>query len=244
AKAFGFELTNINKAIKASIKAKMCSNEDLSENKAIILLSGGIDSATALYWARNEGYNLIAISFNYYLRPEREKKATVQLAAELGVRLVEVSIPYLKEGIDLRIEGFPVPSALHSPEGFIPMRNLVFYSIAAYYAEVYGYKFIIGGHISADPELFPDADIDFFQALEKLINRGKREGINNIEILLPLIELSKIEVIKLAKKLNVPLEWTWSCYTDGDKPCGKCSSCLKRKKAFNIINHIEPELPV
>ncbi|MFX1532564.1 MAG: 7-cyano-7-deazaguanine synthase, partial [Promethearchaeota archaeon] len=149
AKALGFQLTNLNEAVKASIEAKMFINEDKLEKKAIILLSGGIDSATALYWAKKENYNLIAISFNYYLRPEREKKATLKLAAELGIKLIEVPIEYLKEAIDLRIEGFSIPSALNSPEGFIPVRNLVFYSITAYYAEIFGCKYIIGGHISA-----------------------------------------------------------------------------------------------
>lgn len=245
AKALGFELTNINEAIKSSIEAKMCLKEDKSEKKAIILLSGGIDSATALYWAKKEGYHLIAISLNYYLRPEREKKATLKLASELDVKLIEVPIEYLKEAIDLRIEGFPVPSASQSPEGFIPTRNLVFYSIAAYYAEVYGCNFVIGGHISADTKSFPDANIDFFKDLEKLIKRGKhKQDQNNIEIVLPLIELSKTEVVKLAKNLNVPLEWTWSCYSDGEKPCGQCSSCLKRKEAFDKLNYIKPDLPI
>lgn len=238
AKALGFELTNLNEAVKTSIEAKMFIKEDKLEKKAIILLSGGIDSATALYWAKKEDYNLIAISFNYHLRPEREKKAALKLATDLGVNLIEVPIEYLKEAIDLRIEGFPVPSAFHSPEGFIPTRNLVFYSIAAYYAEVYGCNFIIGGHISADPELFPDADINFFKDLEKLVNRGKhKQDKTKIEILLPLIKLSKFEAVKLAKNLNVPLEWTWSCYSDGEKPCGQCSSCLKRIKAFKKLNY-------
>ena len=97
----------------------------------------------------------------------------LKLSTKLGIKLVVIPIEYLKEAIDLRIEGFPIPSALHSPEGFIPTRNLVFYSIAAYFAEVYGCKFIIGGHILADTNSFPDADIDFFDTLEELINRGK-----------------------------------------------------------------------
>ena len=243
AKVLGYQLTNVNEAIKASIKAKMFIKEDKVEKEAIILLSGGIDSATTLYWAKREGYKLIAISFNYNLRPEREKKAALKLAKGMGIKLIEVPIEYLKEAIDLRIEGFTIPSALHAPEGFIPARNLVFYSIAAYYAEIYGCKFIIGGHNSADINLFPDANIHFFKDLEKLINRGKhKQDKSKISILIPLITLNKIEVIKLAKDLKVPIEWTWSCYSDGEEPCGQCSSCVKRKEAFDNLDNIKPKL--
>ncbi|MHA2393736.1 MAG: 7-cyano-7-deazaguanine synthase [Promethearchaeota archaeon] len=236
AKALGFELTELSEAIENSIKAKLFPKLKQSEKKAIILLSGGLDSAVALYWAVNEGYDLIALSINYHLRPEKEKEASLKLTSRLGVKLIEIPIGYLKEAIDLRIEGFPVPSALYSPEGFIPSRNLVFYSVASYYAEIYGCNFIIGGHIFADTRIFADADVEFFKTLEDLINRGKHpHDKTKIRILLPLIKLSKLEVVKLAKKFNIPLEWTWSCYSDGESPCGQCSSCLKRIKALNEL---------
>ena len=202
-----------------------------------------MDSATALYWAKKEGYDLIALSLNYHLRPKREIEATSKLINRLDVKLIEVPIEFLKEATDLRIEGFPVPCAISSPEGFIPTRNLVFYSIAAYFAETFGCHFIIGGHILADADQFPDASYNFFKSLEQLINRGKhKRDKTSIEILLPLIKLSKSEVVKLAKNLSVPLELTWSCYSDGEKPCGQCSSCLKRKKALDLCNYIKPEL--
>ncbi|MFX1377379.1 MAG: 7-cyano-7-deazaguanine synthase QueC [Promethearchaeota archaeon] len=243
AKALGYNLSELNKAIKESVESKLFPKQYESKKKAIILLSGGIDSATALYWAKEEGYDLIALSLNYYLRPKKEKEAALKLAANLGIELIEIPIEFLKEAIDLRIEGFPVPSAIHSPEGFIPTRNLVFYSIAAYYAEVYGCNFIIGGHILADTEQFPDASINFLKSLEQLINRGKhKQDKTNIEIKLPLIKLSKEKVVKLAKGLEVPLELTWSCYSDGKKPCDQCSSCLRRKKAFMTLDDLESEL--
>lgn len=245
AKALGFQLSQLNEAIKVSVEAKLFPKRDHSEKKAIILLSGGIDSATALYWAKKEGYDLIALSLNYHLRPNREIEATLKLTNKLDVKLIEVPIEFLKEATDLRIEGLPVPSAIYSPEGFIPTRNLVFYSIAAYFAEAYGCSVIIGGHILADTDQFPDASYNFFKSLEQLINRGKhKRDKTNIEILLPLIKLSKSEVVKLAKNLSVPLELTWSCWSDGEKPCGQCSSCLKRKKVLDIYNYIKQELSV
>jgi 7-cyano-7-deazaguanine synthase len=210
-----------------------------------VLLSGGIDSTTTLYWAKKEGYDIIPVSINYHLRPKKENKAVLEITTRLDVEVIEVPLNFLKEAIDLKIEGLPVPNVVHSPEGFIPTRNLVFYSIAAYFAEVYGCNYIIGGHISADTEQFPDASKNFFQSLEHLINIGKHKyDKSKIEIILPLIDLRKYEVVKLAKDLKVPLELTWSCYSDGDRPCGQCSSCMKRKKAFHELNTIESELSV
>jgi len=243
AKALGFKLSQLGDAIKSSVNAKLFPERDQSEKKAILLLSGGIDSATALYWAKKEGYDLIALSFNYFLRPKRENEATLKLTNNLGVKLIEVPIEFLKEAIDLKIEGFLIPSVIHSPEGFIPTRNLVFYSIAAYFAEVYGCKSIIGGHILTDTTQFPDANFNFFKSLEQLINRSKHNrDTTTIEILLPLIKLSKSEVVKLAIDLNVPLELTWSCYSDGDQPCGRCSSCIKRKKVLDKLNYLKSEI--
>ncbi|MFX1323774.1 MAG: 7-cyano-7-deazaguanine synthase QueC [Promethearchaeota archaeon] len=240
AKALGFELTELNDAILSSVKAKMLPKIKQSDNKTLILLSGGLDSAVALYWAFNEGYDIIALSFNYYLRPEREKEASKKLTSNLGVKLIEIPIEYLKEAIDLRIEGFPVPSALHSPEGYVPARNLVFYSLAAYFAEIYGCNYIIGGHIAKDTKIFPDADFEYFKTIEQLINKGKHpQDTTKVKILLPLINLNKTEIVKLAYKFKVPLELTWSCYSDGENPCDQCSSCIRRNRALKDLQIIE-----
>jgi len=241
AKALGFSLSDINKAVRAAITEKMTLKEDKKDKKAIILLSGGIDSATTLYWAHQEGYNLIAITFNYSYRPENERKTALKQAQKLGIEIIEIPIPYLKEAIELRIDGFPVPCVVDAPEGFIPARNLVFYSNAAYYAEVYGCNCIIGGHLIEDTSNFPDASMEFFNSLEKLINKGKHQKDKSvIKFLHPLLKMNKNEVLKLAKKLNVPFELTWSCYYDGDQPCGLCSSCRKRKEVFNELNYLDP----
>lgn len=241
AKALGFNLSDIRKAIKAAIIEKMTPKEDKEDKKAIILISGGIDSATALYWAYQEGYNLIAITFNYSYRPENERKAALMQAQKLGIKIIEIPIQYLKEAIELRIDGFPVPCVIDAPEGFIPARNLVFYSNAAYYAEVYGCNYIIGGHLIEDEGIFPDASIEFFNSLERLINKGKHQKDESvIKFIHPLVKMNKKQVLKLAKKLNVPFELTWSCYYDGDQPCGLCSSCRKREKTFNELNYVDP----
>ncbi|MFX0039209.1 MAG: 7-cyano-7-deazaguanine synthase [Promethearchaeota archaeon] len=237
AETLGYKISELDDAIKAAINAKMVPELSEKGKKAIVLLSGGIDSAVALYWAHHKGYSIIAISFNYDLRPENEKKAALKLAENLKIKLIEVPLPFIKESINLRIEGFPVPSAVDAPEGFIPSRNLVFYSIAAYYAEVYGYELIIGGHIAVDPDNFPDAAPNYFKSLEKLINEGKhKKEMDSLNFLFPLAKMTKIDVIKLAKRLEVPLEWTWSCYSDGEQPCEKCNACRKRNEALLNLN--------
>ncbi|MFW9821803.1 MAG: 7-cyano-7-deazaguanine synthase QueC [Candidatus Thorarchaeota archaeon] len=242
AKSLDFTLNSLDEAIKAAVYAKLFPKLIEAEKRAIILISGGIDSATTLYWAINQGYNLIALTFNYRYRPEKELKATSILSKNLGVEIIEIPIDFIQEAIDLRLEGKPIPSAVNAPEGFIPSRNLVFYSIAAYYAEAYGCKYIIGGHMKADPNKFPDAAQDYFRALEKLINKGKHSNDRTtIKILLPLIKKNKIEILKLAIELQVPLELTWSCYNDEVKPCGRCSSCNSRKEAFLSLNYHDPE---
>lgn len=238
----GYQLSNPKEAIKTAVKAKMFLENKKNNVKAIILLSGGLDSAVALYWAKNKGYDLIAISINYDSRPENERKAALKLCENLNIKIIEIPLPFIKESIDLRIEGYPIHSALNAPEGFIPSRNLVFYSIAAYYADVYNCDFIIGGHINSDSKKFPDADPTFFKLLETLVNKGKHikdEGY--INFLYPLSKMTKQDVIKLAKDLKVPLNYTWSCYTDGDQPCGTCSSCRKRKEAFQNLNYSDLE---
>lgn len=242
AKALGYKLSDLNEAIKAAVIVKMFPETKEKGEKAIVLLSGGIDSAVALYWAKNEGYNVIAITFNYNLRPENEKKAALKLAENLDIKVIPIDIPFIKESIDLRIQGLPIPSAVHAPEGFIPSRNLIFYSIAAYYADTYGCKVILGGHLASDSKKFPDAAPDFFKSLEILINKGKHSKDNaKINFLFPLARMTKLEVINLANNLNVPLGWTWSCYSDGNEPCGNCTSCRKRNEAFLNSNFSDPE---
>ncbi|MHA2035448.1 MAG: 7-cyano-7-deazaguanine synthase [Promethearchaeota archaeon] len=242
AKSLDYRLSSLDKAIKAAVIVKMFPESKGMNERAILLLSGGIDSATALYWAYDQGYEILALSLNYRYRPEKEKKAVLKLSQKLGVKVIEIPIDYMQEAVELRIEGKLIPSAVHAPEGFIPSRNLVFYSIAAYHAEIHGCKFIIGGHMGSDPRKFPDASPNFFKSLEKLINKGKHSRDTAIiEILLPLMKMNKIDVLRLAIKLDVPLNLTWSCYNDEAKPCGRCSSCNKRRDAFLSLNYPDPE---
>ncbi len=200
---------------------------------AIVLLSGGVDSAVALYWARAQGHQVTALSFNYFRRPPGERTAAAWLATDSGSALIEVAVPFIKEAGDLREAGFPVPTADGAPEGFVPVRNLVFYAIAAYYAEALEADLIVGGHLRHDAESFSDAAPAFFEALEALVEKSA-PGTRRVPIRfrLPFAEMSKTEVLRLAAELRVPMEHTWSCYEDADQPCGRCVSCRERAEAF------------
>ncbi|NVM46081.1 MAG: 7-cyano-7-deazaguanine synthase [Candidatus Lokiarchaeota archaeon] len=236
AEALDFTLSPIADAINKAVKSKLLSNIKNQHNRIILMLSGGIDSATALYWAINKKYDIIALSMNYKWRSKNEIKATKKLVELTGVPLVEVSVPYIMSAVDLRFEGYPIPSAENAPEGFIPLKNLIFYSIAAYFAKVYGCNIIIGGHIQDDIKKFPDIGLSFFESLEKIIKISNHDqDLQAIKFIMPLSNKTKVEVFELASKLNVPIDVTWSCYGDFEEPCGKCSSCVSRQNALKLI---------
>src|SRR5437764_1142840 len=139
-----------------------------SSTSAIVLLSGGIDSAVALFWARQQGYRLWALEFEYHLRPRRERECAAALAALTGATRMPVAVPFLYEAADLAEAGMKAEHLEQSPRGYIPARNLVFYSIAGYYAEALQAGVIVGGHNREDAARFPDAGRSFFDTLGQL----------------------------------------------------------------------------
>jgi 7-cyano-7-deazaguanine synthase len=202
-------------------------------NGAIVLMSGGIDSAATLAWSAHQGFEILALSFNYHLRPFHEKLAVYRLLQTYPGHLIEVPLPFLREAADLNQ---PLPEQV--PEGYVSNRNLIFYSIAAYHAEINGCDLIVGGHNAGDQESFPDASGKFFEKLQTLINSALLT--RKIRIELPLRSMNKSEVLRKAIDWNVPLEHTWSCYWDQPVPCRKCESCLERAEAFQAIGTNDP----
>lgn len=199
---------------------------------ALILMSGGIDSAAALAWTENRFEERFAVSFLYHLRPNRERLAVTRLLQYFPARLLEIPMPFLRESVDL-----PAPLS-NVPEGYISNRNLIFYSLAGHLAEVHRCDVIVGGHNLGDQEDFPDAAASFFSRLEKLTNDALLT--RKIRIELPLAEWTKQQVLERARDWNVPLQHTWSCYWDGAQPCGKCASCVERAEAFQGAGMIDP----
>ncbi len=211
------------------------------KNSALVLLSGGLDSAVSLYWSLSRGWEVATIEFEYHLRPERERQACRNLRERAGARdSIIVPLGFVREVADLPDEIVVNTDLRRSPEGYIPARNLLFYSLAAYYAELGGRRYIVGGHNLTDSESFPDAGKDFFHHLNALLRLGmwSHQRVRT-EVVLPLILLDKLQVIRLGESLGVPFELTWSCYHDGDTPCGSCESCKEREAAFAAEAHAE-----
>lgn len=199
---------------------------------ALILMSGGIDSAVALAWANSRFDERFAVSFLYHLRPFRERLAVTRLLQYFPAKLLEIPMPFLRESVDL-----PEP-LLDVPEGYISNRNSIFYSVSAYLAETHRCDVIVGGHNLEDQEDFPDAAASFVSQLEKLTNEALLT--RKIRIELPLAGWTKQQVLERARDWRVPLQHTWSCYWDTALPCGKCASCLERAEAFQGAGMIDP----
>jgi len=211
--------------------------------KTVVLLSGGIDSATCLWWAKKKKWDIYTISFNYFNRTKRETRAAELLLDQVDVKQHQnVEIPFLKDIEDLMKLNFNVSNKITTfPHAYIPSRNLIFYGLAASWAESIGAKWIISGHHKLDFDLFPDSTPEFFNLLNELLRIGTWiSKKNTLKIIRPLEKLTKYDVLKLALKLKVPLHLTWSCYQGGVKPCETCDSCIKRKEAFNIMKLSDP----
>jgi 7-cyano-7-deazaguanine synthase len=204
--------------------------------KALVMLSGGLDSATCLYWAK-ERYDVYAITFNYFGRLEQEKRAVSRLVERAGVRkVVEIDVPFMKEVGDVKARSGPDTLA-----SYVPARNMVFYSIAAHHAEYLGARWIIGGHNSHDTSSFKDASKGYVEKMNALFREGCMlcDG-KPYQVLLPLADIDRAGVIRLAKKLGVPIELTWSCHSDGDMHCGRCYACRQRLEAFGVLGLEDP----
>jgi 7-cyano-7-deazaguanine synthase len=211
-------------------------------DKALVLLSGGLDSATCLYWAKQKFSDVSALTFNYHGRLDQEKRASAKLAKGAGVtELIQVNLPFVKEASDFyngRLKKKD-PGALWS--SYVPARNLIFYSIAAHYAEYIGAKRIIGGHNLHDVKFFKDATTDYIEKLNALLKEGCLLCNGQAyKILLPLSEMDRREIIRLAIKLKTPIEQTWSCHRNGRVHCGRCYACKQRHIAFNSLGLKDP----
>lgn len=170
---------------------------------------------------------------------DSETEASKKLAAAAKVR--EHLLVYLPLFKDIETRYRPTPSPEIS-SAYLPARNIVFYGVAAAYAETLGANRIVFGSNADDAKELPDARWEFVQLMNELIRSGTRAGREGfeIEIVNPLIDYSKAGVLKLALELKVPLELTWSCHENGQVPCGKCRGCRNRLSAFKAAGMEDP----
>lgn len=212
----------------------------MSQKKAVVLVSGGLDSTTALAIARSEGYDCYTMSFDYGQRHRSELLAAERTAAAMGAVAHKVIPLDLRTigGSALTDESIAVPE--HETAGipitYVPARNTVFLSIALGWAEVLGAEDIFIGVNAVDFSGYPDCRPEYIAAFEKMANLATRAGAEGgqLHIRTPLIDLTKAQIVQLGLALGVDYSLTVSCYQANDKgeACGKCDSCRLRKLGF------------
>jgi 7-cyano-7-deazaguanine synthase len=213
--------------------------------RAVVLLSGGLDSATVLAIARSAGYELYALSFSYGQRHIFELEAARRVAASIGVashRIVEIDLRVfggsaLTGDIDVP-KGRTVDEMAHGiPITYVPARNTIFLSFALAWAEVLGSSDIFIGVNALDYSGYPDCRPEFIEAFEKMANLATKAGVEgrqSLKIHTPLIALTKAQIVHKGIELGVDYSLTSSCYDPSPMgaPCGQCDSCLLRQKGF------------
>ncbi|WP_200674743.1 7-cyano-7-deazaguanine synthase QueC [Persephonella atlantica] len=215
---------------------------------AIVLVSGGMDSATLLWLAKREFSKVYAISFDYGQKHKVELQFAKELVKEAEVnKHFIVEVPHLKgiEGSALTDKSIEVPSEEY-PEGppitTVPMRNLNFLAIAASFADVYQIENIgIGIHSVDSP--YPDCRAEFASSAEAAINASSvmvAKKKNRIKVWTPFLGMTKTEVLKIGLELGVPYEKTYSCYRGTVPPCGECATCRQREEAFRSLGLEDP----
>lgn len=217
---------------------------------AVVLLSGGLDSTTALYWAKAQGYAVTALSIRYGQRHVRELRAARAVARAAKVPLSEVSLtlPWLKGSSltnkALRLPDLPLKNIGRGgvPSTYVPGRNTIFLSLAVSLADAAGAEAIVIGANALDYSGYPDCRPPFIRAFGEVARQGTKRGAEGktLAILAPLLRLDKKGVVRLAKKVGAPLRLTWSCYAGLTRQCGRCDSCKLRAKGFHEAGFKDP----
>lgn len=219
--------------------------------KAVVLLSGGLDSSTVLYQAKADGCECYGISFNYEQRHQRELEAANAIAASVGVKEHQIVHFDLRAwgGSALTDNSLALPEtrslsemAHRIPITYVPARNTIFLSFGLAYAEAIQAQRVYLGVNALDYSGYPDCRPDYIEAMQEVFRLGTKQGREGeaIQIVTPLIQLRKTEIIELGNRLGVPWEKTWSCYAGGEAACGVCDSCRLRLAAFAELGLNDP----
>lgn len=216
--------------------------------KAVVLLSGGLDSATAAAQAIADGYEAIALSFQYGQRHQRELAAALQVVRHLGIQqhfMLDVNLGQWG-GSSLTDAAMALPQdGVQSgviPNTYVPGRNTVFIALALSLAEAQQAEAIYLGINAVDYSGYPDCRPDYLAAFQQLANLSSKVGLEGKapQLVAPLVEDSKVDIVRRALALGVPIDQTWSCYEGGEQPCGRCDSCRIRDRA--LIDAGRPDL--
>ena len=218
---------------------------DMSK-KAVCVISGGMDSALSAKIALEDGYEVIALHFNYNQRTwQKELDSYRNIIKAYGIeKSYEIDLPFFETigASALTDSSIEVPTGGLDdgvPITYVPFRNGIFLSIAASIAEKHQAQAIFIGVVQEDSSGYPDCTESYIKSMEQSINLGTKKE-TNITIKMPLVHLSKAQIVQKSLELDVPLQYTWSCYKNEDKACGVCDSCRLRLRGFEIARCKDP----
>lgn len=219
--------------------------------KAVVLLSGGLDSTVTLAVAESGGYEIYALTFAYGQRHIKELENAKKIADHYRVKehkIINIDLSQLG-GSALTDGSIAIPEnrgiedmGNDIPVTYVPARNTILLSIALGYAEAMDAGTIFIGANALDYSGYPDCRPEYFEAFQRIAELGTRKGVEGdpIRIMRPLIDMRKSDIVKKGLELNAPLHLTWSCYHGGEKACGKCDSCQLRLKGFKEAGIEDP----
>lgn len=225
----------------------------MGQQDTIALVSGGLDSAVALYWAKSEGYNITKTVNIQYGQTHAMEQAACQVVCSMAKvpapTIIHLDLEFLRGASAL----LPLGGQFNQEEAakteaimgedvsatFVPGRNIIFLAMMGGLADAQRAGHILGGWNAVDYSGYPDCRPRFLYAMEDALRLGLRWPVR---VLAPLVFLDKAAIIKMGAHLGVPFEVTWSCYAGGEKPCGTCPSCKVRVKGFADANLEDPAL--
>ena len=217
-----------------------------AKTRAVVLLSGGMDSCVCAALALRDFHAAAALHVSYGQRTEaRERRAFLGICERLGIRqtlLVRNDALRAIGGSALTDPNIAVPRAAEIgrdvPVTYVPFRNAHFLAVAVSWAEVLGAEKVYIGAVEPDSSGYPDCRPAYYQAFNQVVGTGTRLG--NIEVVTPLIGMRKAEIVRLGLELGAPFDLTWSCYSQEERACGVCDSCVLRLRAFREAGATDP----
>lgn len=212
--------------------------------KALVIFSGGLDSTTALYWARGSFNEVAAVNFCYGANHQKQECNAAELTAKtLGVKLFQIPLAFIGQHFKSALLGGVVPDGKYHPDNMsstvVPFRNGIMLSVASGLANSLGYDVVILGNHSGDHFIYPDCRPEFIEAMNKAIIAGTDGAMS---IISPFCNMDKAGIVREGARLGVDFAKTYSCYKGGVAHCGTCATCLERKAAFVAAGVKDPTI--
>jgi len=214
--------------------------------KAVLILSGGLDSTTMLAKLLHDGYEVHALTFDYSQRHKKEIMCAQKIASQLGVphRIIDLTCLASLLGDSALLGRREVPSCHYTEETarqtVVPNRNMIMLAVAAGFAEAHQIPEVFYAAHKNDSTIYPDCRAEFVEALKPAIRLAT--AWHPVELRAPFVDLTKAQIVALGLELKAPYDLTWSCYRGEERPCRKCPTCIEREEAFALNGAVDPLL--